>query len=95
MKTIFTNYIGSKVLVDESEQIVELSSIGSRAHKVYSINSNDKVIETIKSKAKEESLIFRLWLPSTVGTMDLRGDRLNVRVAKIDDEFEITKIYIG
>jgi len=95
MKTIFTNYIGSKVLVDESEKIVELNSLGTRAFKVYSINSNDKIINEIKSKAKKESLIFRLWLPSTVGTMDLRGDRLNVRVGKVDDEFQITKIYVG
>lgn len=95
MKPIFTNYIGSKVLVDESDQIIELNTLGTRTYKKYSINSNDKIIDEIKAKAKEQNLIFRLWLPSTIGTMDARGDRLNVRVAKVDDEFEITKVYIG
>lgn len=85
----FDAFIGQKIVVEEVSHCS-----GSREWITY--ETKDLVIQNLSDLAKKIGMSFRLWLPNTFGTMDLRNDRLNVHVEKMDDgSFEIVKIYIG
>ncbi len=59
------------------------------------LSEHDTVIAEIQQKAKGAGYITRVWFPSTVGTMDVRRDRINVYVAKVGDHYEIANIAVG
>lgn len=93
LKTGFEKYLGKTVLVDESKRTMEFKSIGTREFTEYKIADEDTVIKELKAEAGGK---VRVWLPTSMGTMDYRLDRLNVRVEKQNDgSFQITKVYFG
>jgi hypothetical protein len=60
-------------------------------------NNEDQVVKEIKELAGQlEFSHTRFWYPGTIGTRDLRNDRLNIKVVK--DEFGtyvVDKFYVG
>jgi len=94
-KTGFEKYLGTKVLVNESEHV---ENIGGKecGCTIYDIAAEDTSLNELTAEAKGRGLQVRTWLPNTIGTMELRDDRLNVRIEKQDSgSFEITRVYIG
>lgn len=82
-----------KVIENENEVQIQNRTIQISDFKLA---SDEKLIDEIQKKASDLGLSFRLWLPNTVGTMDLKSDRLNVVVAKQqDNKFTISNIYLG
>lgn len=90
--TEFQKYIGAKVLVDEGVSEVKLFGKMEK-FPTYEINKNDTIVAEIKNQYKDGRV--RVWLPNTMGTMDVKNNRLNVRIAKVGDSFEITRVYFG
>jgi hypothetical protein len=90
----FDKYLGRKVLVDEAKTTTKIFGRDDE-RSTYAISKKDKVIADIKKKVGEDMHV-RVWLPNTVGTMEIRDDRLNIHVDKQEDgSFEIAKIYVG
>lgn len=70
-------YIGRQVTV--SEETKELQILGVyRTFQNYTLVEEDPTIKEIRAAHP----YVRVWLPNTMGTMDLRNDRLNVHVGK-------------
>ena len=89
----FDSFIGKKVLVKETKVKITLLGIEEEVSE-YNISDDDTTIADIRKVAGK--LPMRVWLPDTVGTMDVQGNRLNVRVEKQDDaSYEVTRIYFG
>lgn len=49
------------------------------------LKKDDPVVADLTAEAKKHGLTVRLWLPDSMGTMDLRYDRLNVRIEPESD----------
>ena len=77
----FEKYVGQVVTVEKSEHARERNG-----KKVYTsrveVTENDPVIREIESLLAKESLLLRIWLPGSIGTMDFRPNRLNVHISE-------------
>jgi len=51
----------------------------------FASNRRDPTLEEMENLAKANGLILRVWFPDTLGTMDLRNDRINAYVNKEAD----------
>ncbi len=56
----------------------------------------DDVLDSMKAAAKKNGLHLRMWFPGTIGTMELRLDRVNAHVKqgkdgkfRVSNRFEI------
>jgi hypothetical protein len=94
-KTGFESFVGKTVLVNKT---TETAKIGGKEYSNprCKISNEDVVIAEVCEVATKHSLRCRVWLPGTIGTMDYRLDRLNVKVEEqTDGSFQITRIYFG
>ncbi len=53
-----------------------------------------KTLQEIKALFSDETR-FRFWFPGTIGTRDLRSDRVNLKLEKENNKWIIKRIYIG
>jgi hypothetical protein len=90
----FEKYIGKTVKVIESDEVVSLET-RTFTVKGFKISPEETIIDEIKEIAKSEDLVCRIWLPNTIGTMDVRRDRLNVKIKKSGEDFIIYDMRIG
>jgi hypothetical protein len=58
-------------------------------------SEHDTVLNEIRQQVEDAGYVTRVWFPGTVGTMELRGDRINVYVEKVQDHYEIVSIVVG
>lgn len=88
----FNKFAGREIEVIENKQDIV---IGGKTYPVTDVklkDKNDPVISELRQAAEKAGLKLRLWLPGSVGTMDYRTDRLNVRVEKeTDGKYRISK----
>ncbi len=93
MDTGFEQFLGKKVSVTESKRKITIAGEEMEIDE-YKMDQNDPTISEIKKL--RGSGLTRIWLPNSMGTMDFRMDRLNVRIEKVaDGSFEVTKVYFG
>lgn len=59
----------------------------------YTIAENDPTITEIKKEAEANGLTLRVWTPGAMGTMDYSEDRLNVHLARGEDNKYRVKNY--
>jgi hypothetical protein len=76
----FNKFSGREVSVTETNE-----NYKGRSYTRAEIADNDATISEIRAAAAAMGLKVRVWLPGTMGTMDYRTDRLNVNVAKGND----------
>ncbi len=68
---------------------------GEHAFEYEEHETDDPILKEMEEKAAKIGMVIRLWFPGTVGTMDYRIDRINVRVEPVGDKFVITDIHVG
>lgn len=95
MTNKFDNYIGEVILVDETTSIRNSKHSGEYEHTAYKLSKEDKILNNICNEIKADGLSVRIWYPNTVGTMDIRNDRINIQIEKKDDKYTISKIFTG
>lgn len=79
-----------------SEEIDRYKGYVGKSITVVNRNTNDDpLIQEIRKLAKDNGQTVRIWLPETVGTMDMKDTRVNVKVIEADDTWRITQIYLG
>lgn len=91
----FARFAGREVKVTEKDVKFD---IGGRTIETvdYKLSAKDPVIGELKKEAAKAGFSLRVWLPNTVGTMDHRMNRLNVKIGKADDgAYRINRIYRG
>ena len=76
----YNSFIGKTVLPVKDEYGLEVPDM------------SDNVVPTLLSYAAAEGKFIRWWFPKTIGTMDLRTDRINVHVNRNNI---ITTISVG
>jgi hypothetical protein len=87
----YDRFVGQTVSVVETVQEYK-----GKQYKEYDVSPDDTVIAEIKAEAALGKLSVRVWLPDTIGTMDLRNDRINVHIDKQEDgNYKITSLNIG
>ena len=82
----YKKYVGSPIIV--------VTTQGSHGNILSA--DNDPFYKQMCDRAQIDKLKIRLWFPGTIGTRDLKTDRLNISLKKIQEHlYEITRIYIG
>jgi hypothetical protein len=67
-----------------------------KQYKRLEVAGDDTGLIGIKTEAATDGFHLRIWLPGTIGTMDLRGDRINVHVDEQEDgTYKVTSLNIG
>lgn len=95
IKELEDKYLGKKVLVIQTDGVQFLKNAPAD-HSTWELSKEDTTIRILSSEALGRGLDTRLWLPTAMGTMDFRGERLNVHVTKqADGTYEITRLNIG
>jgi hypothetical protein len=91
----YKSFLNRKVEV--SEQLVKLSlKIGDFEMTHYEILENQAVMQELQQQIEADHLILRTWLPDSCGTCDVISNRLNVRIAKNqNNDFVIESLYLG
>lgn len=94
LNKIFNKFAG-KEIGPYSEKVAP-NARGIRMVKDF-LNDNHPVIKEMKKVADTCGLKLRVWFPGTMGTMDMRGDRVNAKVEKgADGKYRIgNEFYIG
>ena len=87
----FSKFVGKKVGVFTKEYEYK-----GKKYSQHEIKENDLVIAEAEEEFKKLGMHLRCWLPDTIGTMDLRTDRVNFYIEeKEDGSFVITSAHIG
>lgn len=76
----FNKFSGREVTVTETSE-----NHNGRSYTRAEITGNDATISEIRAEAAAMGLELRVWLPNSMGTMDYRTNRLNIKIAKEDD----------
>jgi hypothetical protein len=91
----FEAYIGLKVLVTETKRTLNIGGIDYNFEEC-AIQDGDTVVNKLCAEIKTAGFLPRTWLPGSMGTMDYRTDRVNIRIEKKNDgSFEIVSTNIG
>ncbi len=75
----------------------QISIKGEEKVTILSWDKEDPMYLALQEEKEKAGLkMFRIWKPETISTMDLRSDRLNVRIAP-DKEgvWKIIRVYVG
>ena len=84
-------FFNQKVEVTETPQ-----NYRGQTRYVCDIAPTDTTIQQFRDAAAQEGLTVRVWLPGTGGTMDMKGNRLNVHVGQsFNGDWKIEKLNIG
>ncbi len=86
LSSIFQKFAGREVAMVEEK--VTLNFKGMEPIEFYEVrlaNDNDPVIAELRTEVEKNGLTLRLWWPGTLGTADMRYDRLNAHVEKEAD----------
>jgi len=97
LRKIFGKYAGQEVALVEKTRTIESKSRGKYdVTRLELANEKDPVVEALNETAKENGLILRIWWPGVMGTMEMRGDRVNVWLEqgadkkwRVSDSFEL------
>jgi hypothetical protein len=81
---IFNRFVGREV---ELQETIHQMTIGGKAFEIpeYKLVENQPVIEELRGVTELYGLQLRLWLPDTVGTMEVNTNRVNMHVDKSGD----------
>lgn len=94
--TQFQRFVGRPVKIVEEKYSRTNSKGETKDYVNETYDENDATISEIRVVAREANLRVRVWTPKTVGTMDARGDRINVKMEPVGEGFfQIKRIYIG
>lgn len=97
--SILDKFIGREVSVIKEEVNVSREPTDGdqviTAPKVfhYTLDANNPVLDEIRSLT--EGFKLRTWLPNSIGTMDLRTNRINIKFNQNNDTFTIKSFNIG
>lgn len=75
----------------------QINVIENHENYLYSkLDENDPVIQELNKQARTNSLTTRFWFPMSLGTCDIRTDRVNIIISRheIDHIWYINKIYL-
>ncbi len=90
LSATFSRFAGKEVNVIEKKQTLK---VGGREYDNTSValTQNNPILDELKAEIAKTGLRLRIWLPGTIGTMDFRTDRLNVRIGKdpVDGKYKI------
>ena len=76
----FDKFVGKKVEVFIKEYEYKV-----KKYSQHEIKENDAVITEATEELKKQGMHLRCWLPDTIGTMDLRNDRVNFYIEEKED----------
>lgn len=80
--SIFNKFAGQEIAIIERESEVKIGKETYRLPEVTFANPQDPLLTGMEETAKKNGLHLRIWLPGTMGTMDIRMDRVNVHIGK-------------
>lgn len=82
----FNTFVGREVAVTEKSMKEFYKKLGFDYDGIEAhLDENDPVIKELSDAVAKAGLSLRIWLPDTMGTMDMRPNRLNVHIRKEDD----------
>ena len=82
----FNQFAGREVAVTEKDMTEFYKKLGFDFAGVEAhLDENDPVVKELSDAVAKTGLELRIWLPGTMGTMDMRPNRLNVHIAKEAD----------
>ena len=86
-------YLNAKIEVTETTQ--HFSHLDS--YTSYAVATTDTTITDLRVAVQAAGFrTLRVWLPDTVGTMDLRSDRVNAHIEKNQaGEWRIARLNVG
>jgi hypothetical protein len=85
-------YIGKHIPINTSTKEIKLGRLGTREVETYTLTSEGEAIVEEFQRDLDSKFHARIWLPNTIGTMDYRLDRVNLKIGK---DGIVTKITIG
>jgi hypothetical protein len=83
---IFNKFAGQEIAVTETEKTHKMRN--GQDYKYTHIafaDENDPLLTGMRETADKHGLSLRIWLPNSMGTCDMRMDRVNVHVNKDED----------
>ncbi|MBU6476123.1 MAG: hypothetical protein KGL10_06205 [Alphaproteobacteria bacterium] len=92
---LFNKFAGREIQVVENARTMNIGGQTCTFDEVSPVNG-EPTLKEMEKTANDNGLRLRVWFPGTVGTMDLRMDRVNVRVSKAPDgKWRVGGISIG
>lgn len=93
-KSLVEKFVGKEMPVEETENEFK---IAGKMYKIASHKLTDPAaLNELKGEATKMGLSTRIWFPTTIGTMEVRPDRLNVYLRKDDSNvWKIERLTIG
>ena len=89
----YQKFVGREISCTVKTEHVKLS-FTERDFTIVEYNEDDPTILEIKAMASAGML--RIFTPGRdIGTYDLRNDRINVSIKKVDDVYKVTSISAG
>jgi len=92
----FQRFVGRPVKIIEEKYSRTNHKGETKEYVEETYDENDATISEIRVAAREADLRLRVWTPKTVGTMDFRTDRINVKMENVGEGFfQIKQINVG
>jgi len=92
----YQHFVGKKVNVEV--KTLEFKSNRGKITKYdrYDLTEGDETMRDIRVLVESQDGILRVWFPNSIGTMEMRDERVNVQVDKGEDgSYSVTKVYVG
>lgn len=85
VSALFNKFAHQEISVLETNREIDLGGEKMTFPELSFADNNDPLLVEMRQTAKENGLTLRIWLPGTLGTMDMRPNRVNVHVEKHED----------
>lgn len=82
---IFNKFAEREIEMIETVRTVRIGGKGQPRTVVRLADPQNPIIADIRAAAADAGLYLRLWLPGSVGTRDIRSDRVNAHIEKSAD----------